>query len=288
MSKLFDSTRDFVDAALLEIYEDRPEDRIDLRREDELLTFFAPEDLVHRLTDLPRSYLRAHREGEKLRLKVTFDRALAQRKLDQARQSRTPMWPEIAFLSDVHPMVDWLVDKVLIRLGRQQAPVLTADVAAPTYLIQGVYANRLGQPTVVHWMAVSGLPGQPTIRPMDEVLREARVGPDMVNRVEPVATDALKALLPQAVAVARDYLAGKCAEWDAVNAEPLRRHREKLATFQQASLLDELPGAHREKRRQRVTATVQEQRDLLDRLETAGDPLLRVLAVLVPSPESAA
>ncbi|MFI6332471.1 helicase-related protein [Micromonospora chersina] len=286
--KLFASTQDFVDAALYEIYEDRPEDHIDLRREDELLTFLAPDDLVHRLTDLPRSYLRAHREGEDLRLKVTFDRTLAQRKLDQARQSKTPMWPEIAFLSDVHPMVDWLVDKVLIRLGRQQAPVLTADVTAPTYLIQGVYANRLGQPTVVQWMAVSGLPAAPEIRPMDEVLREANVGPSMVNRAEAVALEPLRQLLPQAVDAAREYLEGKRAEWAEANAEPLRKYRQQLTHFQQASLFDELPAPHREKRRQRVDATVQEQHDLLDRLETDGDALLRVLAVLVPSPESAA
>ncbi|MGS2619532.1 helicase-related protein [Micromonospora sp. LZ34] len=286
--KLFDSTHDFVDAALHEIYDDRPEDHIDLRREDELLTFLAPDDLVHRLTDLPRSYLRAHREGEDLRLKVTFDRKLAQRKLDQARQSRTPMWPEIAFLSDVHPMVDWLVDKVLIRLGRQQAPVLTADVTAPTYLIQGVYANRLGQPTVVQWMAVSDLPASPEIRTMDEVLREANVGPSMVNRAEAVALEPLTQLLPQAVEVAREYLEGKRDEWAEANAEPLRKYRQQLTHFQQASIIDELSAPHREKRRQRVHATVQEQHDLLDRLETAGDPLLRVLAVLVPSPESAA
>ncbi|MBM7084577.1 helicase-related protein [Micromonospora humidisoli] len=286
--KLFDSTRDFVDAALAEIYDDRPEDHLDLRREDELFTFLAPDDLVHRLTDLPRSYLRAHREGEDLRLKVTFDRPLAQRKLDQARQSRTPTWPEIAFLSDVHPMVDWLVDKVLIRLGRQQAPVLTADVAAPTFLIQGVYANRLGQPTVVQWMAVTDLPASPTIRPMDEVLREANVGPTMVNRAEAIAVDPLQALLPAAVRAARQHLEGKRADWAEANAEPLRRHRRQLETFEQTSLLDELPGVHREKRRRRIDTTVKEQHDLLDRLETTGDPLLRVLAVLVPSQGSAA
>ncbi|MEV4481684.1 SNF2-related protein [Micromonospora coxensis] len=286
--KLFASTREFVDAALYEIYDDRPEDHIDLRREDELLTFLAPDDLVHRLTDLPRSYLRTHREGDDLRLKVTFDRKLAQRKLDQARQSRTPMWPEIAFLSDVHPMVDWLVDKVLIRLGRQQAPVLTADVTGPTYLIQGVYANRLGQPTVVQWMAVSGLPGEPTVQPMEEVLRDAGVGPSMVNRAEAIAVVPLKDLLPHAVAAARRYLEGKRDEWADANAEPLRQYRQQLTHFQQASIVDELPGAHREKRRQRVQATVAEQHDLLDRLETAGDPLLRVLAVLVPPSESAA
>ncbi|MBQ1075444.1 DEAD/DEAH box helicase [Micromonospora sp. C31] len=286
--KLFDSTRDFVDAALHEVYDDRPEDHVDLRREDELMTFLAPGDLVHRLTDLPRSYLRAHREGEALRLKVTFDRALAQRKLDQARQSRTPTWPEIAFLSDVHPMVDWLVDKVLIRLGRQQAPVLTADVTGPVFLVQGAYANRLGQPTVVQWMAVTGLPDRPVIRPMDEALRAANVGPDMVNRAEAVDTEPLTRLLPQAVAAAREHLAGKRAEFDAANAGPLRRHRDRLATFQQASILDALPGPQREKHRQRVHTTVAEQHDLLDRLETDGEPLLRVLAVLVASPERAA
>ncbi|BCL12390.1 helicase-related protein [Micromonospora sagamiensis] len=286
--KLFDSTEDFVDAALAEIYADRPEDHIDLRREEELLTFLAPDDLVHRLTDLPRSYLRAHREGEDLRLKVTFDRALAQRKLDQARQSRTPMWPEIAFLSDVHPMVDWLVDKVLIRLGRQQAPVLVADVTAPTFLVQGAYANRLGQPTVVQWMAVSGLPATPHIQPMDDLLRAANVGPSMVNRAEHIDLEPLTRLLPQAVEVARDHLRDKRDEWAEANAEPLRRYRQQLTHFEQASLLDDLPAPHREKRRQRVRATVAEQHDLLDRLETAGEPLLRVLAVLVPSPETAA
>jgi YfiH family protein len=39
-------------------------------------------------------------------------------------------WPDVTFVSDVHPMVEWLVDKVLLRLGRQQAPVLLADVDA--------------------------------------------------------------------------------------------------------------------------------------------------------------
>ncbi|PWU48055.1 helicase [Micromonospora globispora] len=282
--KLFESTRDFVDAALQEIYDDRPEDAIDLRREDELLTFLAPDDLVHRLSDLPKSYLKAHEEGDDLRLKVSFDRKLAQRKLDQARQSKTPMWPEIAFLSDVHPMVDWLVDKVLIRLGRQQAPVLTADVSGPVFLIQGVYANRLGQPTVVQWMAVSGLPDAPTIRPMDEVLRDAKVGPAMVNRAEAISLEALQSLLPQAVDAARGYLDGKRAQWAEANAEPLRRYEQQLDRFQQ----DSLKVAQQEKQRDKVRTTVAEQGDLLARLETAGDPLLRVLAVLLPSPETAA
>ncbi|MFY1668990.1 helicase-related protein [Plantactinospora sp. WMMB334] len=279
--RLFAATGDFVDTALAELYDDRPDDRIGLRREEELMSFLAPADLVHRLGDLPRSYLRAHAEGEELRLKVTVDRRLAQRKLDEARQSTTPAWPEIAFLSDVHPMVEWLVDKVLSRLGRQQALVLTAAVPEPVFLVQGVYCNRLGQPTVVEWMAVSGLPDAPKVGPMLDALADAKVGPDMANPGRPVPLDRLEALVPAAADAARVDLAARRAEWDAEIAAPLREHRRKLERFAQASLFGELAPAQRERRRQRVSRTVREQTDLVTRLETVGEPLLRVLAVLV-------
>ncbi|HEU0041099.1 MAG TPA: hypothetical protein VFQ15_01995, partial [Jiangellaceae bacterium] len=285
--KLFTSTSEFAEAALRELYDDRPEDAIDLHREEELITFLAPDDLIYRLSDLPKSYLQAHREGDRLRLKVTFDRKLAQRKLDQARQAKTTSWPEIAFLSDVHPMIDWLIDKVLIRLGRQQAPVLTADVDQPTFLIQGVYANKLGQPTIVKWMAVSGAT---VVEPMDQVLAAAGVGPKMVNRAEYVDLETLQKLVPAAVAVAREHLAEKRAEWEAETAEPLQEYREKLTAFagEQASLFDGLPAAIKSQRARHTTTTVKEQNDLVDRLETIPDPLLRVLAVLVKPGEGIA
>ena len=286
--KLFPSTGDFVDAALGELYRDRPEDAIDLHREDGLLSLRAPDDLVRRLSDLPRSYLKAHEEGDHLRLKVTLDRKLAQRKLAEAQQSKTTNWPDIAYLSDVHPMVDWLVDKVLMKLGRQQAPVLTADVDGPVFLVQGVYCNRLGQPTVVEWMAVCGLPGEPRIERMDETLDAAGVGPNMVNRDIALDLDKLTDLLPEAVNTARTHLAARRAEADAVIAEPLHAYRAKLERFKQASIFDELPPPQSARRRQAAHATVEEQTKLVARLETTGDPLLRVLAVLVPVPEDAA
>ncbi len=285
--KLFTSTSEFAEAALRELYDDRPEDAIDLRREEELTTFLAPDDLIYRLSDLPKSYLQAHREGDRLRLKVTFDRKLAQRKLDEARQAKTTSWPEIAFLSDVHPMIDWLIDKVLIRLGRQQAPVLTADVDQPTFLIQGVYANRLGQPTIVKWMAVSGTT---VVEPMDQVLAAAGVGPKMVNRAGHVDLESVQKLVPAAVAVAREHLAEKRAEWEAATAEPLKDYRERLTTFadDQASLFDGLPAAVKSQRTRNIKSTVEEQNDVVDRLETIPDPLLRVLAVLVKPGEGVA
>ncbi|MCZ9345336.1 hypothetical protein NGM37_47110, partial [Streptomyces sp. TRM76130] len=67
------------------------------------------------------------------RLLVTFDRGLGQHSLDEARGTSGSSWPAIGYLTDIHPLVEWLVDKVLVQLGRQQAPVLlTPGAPGPT------------------------------------------------------------------------------------------------------------------------------------------------------------
>ncbi len=170
-------------------------------------------------------------------------------------------------------------------------------MTGPVFLVQGVYCNRLGQPTVVEWMAISGLPGTPSIIAMDQALTDAEVGPGLVNRAETIALAELQALVPAAVRAAGEHLAARRDEWAARIAAPLDDHRAHLTRFEQLSLADAGDAAGRspergpdrgQRSRGRIRATVQEQRDLVDRLETDGDPMLRVLAVLVESPEDAA
>jgi hypothetical protein len=281
LPSLFASTAAFVDEALRELYGPHG-DEIDLRREEELLAFNAPKDLERRLLDLPRSYLAAQREDGNLRLKLTFDRPLAQRKLDEARKSKTTIWPEIGFLSDVHPVVDWLVDKVLIKLGRQQAPVLRAAVDGPVFLVEGVYCNRLGQPTVVDWMAISGLPGSPEVQPMPEVLAAAKVGPLMANPGLSADFSGLQALVPAAVEVARTHMASRLAAWNERISAPLDAYRQRVAQWENARLTAGAaqPEQFRARRDAAVRGTAEQQRDVVHLLETTGEPLLRLLAVL--------
>ncbi|GAA1376673.1 helicase-related protein [Catellatospora chokoriensis] len=281
LPKLFDSTGAFVNAALDEIYEGRAEDVIELRREDGLLSLNAPDDLLHRLSDLPRSYLAERRQGDSISLALTFDRELAARKLDEARKHTQTGWPEIGFVSDVHPIVDWLVDKVLMRLGRQEAPVLVAAVDEPVFLVQGIWCNKLGQPTVVEWMAVTGLPGDPAVAPMEQALAAAKVGPAMVNPAQDRPLDKLQALVPEAIRAARAHLADRRAAWDALIAEQLQATRERLDRFAgQATLFDSLPAPIRTKQVERINQTVDEEQDRANRLATDGEPLLRLIAVL--------
>ena len=160
-------------------------------------------------------------------MKVTFDRKLAQRKLDEARQTKT-LWPDIAYLSDLHPMIEWLTDKVLLRITRQQAPVLIADVSEPVFLVQGVYSNALGQPTVVEWMAVTGLPDEPRVAGLTDTLKQAGVGPGMVNTLQFGDIARLQELVPAAVQAARAHLEERREDYDRTVDEPLNEYRERV------------------------------------------------------------
>ncbi|MFF3275209.1 SNF2-related protein [Streptomyces chrestomyceticus] len=281
-----DDTADFVSTALEEVYQERAEDLIGLASGTDtkggayfsLSPAMAP-DLLHRLKALPPSYLKEQRVAE--RMLVTFDRALAQRKLTEARDSSTSMWPEVSFLTDIHPVVEWLTDKVLVEFGRQEAPVITTPhVDGPVFLVQGIHSNALGRPTVVRWMAVSGLgvdgTGAPEVCPMADALREAKVGPRLARTGGPGDLDRLQALVPAAVAAARRHLDEGQAEWEEQISEPLARYREHVAQWRTDSLLPGVTG----RRERLVEETADELARLLDQLHTTGRPLLRVLAVL--------
>jgi conjugal transfer/entry exclusion protein len=115
---------------------------------------------------------------------------------------------------------------------------------------------------------------------MTEVLTEAGVGPNMINTQQTPDVDVLKKLVPFAVTSARDHLEKRRDEYDAKNAEPLEAARSRLDSWQQLSL-EGVAVPQRGRAEARVTDTVEQQQRLLDSLRSTGEPLLRVLAVLV-------
>ncbi|MGP4049291.1 SNF2-related protein [Streptomyces sp. 2A115] len=290
---LFDGdTAAFVDTALAELYEDHAEDVIGLSRSKDakqrpyfsLSPDMAP-DLLRRLKALPPSYLKE--QGVAERMILSFDRGLAQDKLTEAREATDTIWPTVSYLSDIHPVVEWLTDKVLVQFGRQEAPVITSPhVEHPTFLIQGIYSNALGRPTVVRWMAVSTDPEAP-VGEMTDALRAAKVRPDLARTGDPGDLAHLQSLVPAAVARAREHLETSKDDWARQISGPLAAYRERLADWRQESL-DSLSGESARRKRQ-VEKTAGDQADLLDQLNTTGLPLLRVLAVLDrPAPDGSA
>ncbi|MGX4688660.1 SNF2-related protein [Streptomyces sp. JNUCC 63] len=269
--RLFASTREFLDEALREVYPDA-HDRLDLSADPEtgLLSFVPPSDLVHRLKALPPDYVRE--QGLRDRLKVTFNRRLADHSLTRARASATSSWPDISLLTDLHPVMEWLTDKVLVRLDRQEAPVLTADVSRPTYLVQGIYSNALGRPTVVKWMAVT------TDGEVDDdmvaVLRRAKVGPTMANPDLAHDTTRLAEAIPGVLDTAEAFLEQHREAWDEPLRAPIEEYKTRLGSWEQPTLTS--GGSAPTGTRERLAS-------LADSLLTTGRPMLRVLAVLAPA-----
>ncbi|MFC5214741.1 helicase-related protein [Streptomyces coerulescens] len=260
--RLFTGTREFIDEAIREVFPD-PQRQLELDQDPEtgLISFKPPSDLTHRMKSLPPDYRREQRLHE--RLLVTLNRKLADLSLVRARESSSSSWPEISLLTDLHPVVEWLTDKVLVRLGRQEAPVITADVEAPTYLVQGIYSNALGRPTVVKWMAVSG--GEVT-DDMVGILRRAGVGPTMANPLHRHDLDLLSSGIPGALEAAERFLRRHSSEWDQALAGPIDDYKRRLGDWEQPTLAGE--------------RTKSDLADLADSLLTTGRPMLRVLAVL--------
>ncbi|MDT0608693.1 DEAD/DEAH box helicase [Streptomyces lancefieldiae] len=270
--RLFASARDFLDEALREVYPDA-HDRLDLSTDPEtgLLSFVPPSDLVHRLKALPLDYVRE--QGLRDRLKVTFNRRLADHSLTRARASATSSWPDISLLTDLHPVMEWLTDKVLVRLDRQEAPVLTADVPQPTYLVQGIYSNALGRPTVVKWMAVT------TDGEVDDdmvaVLHRAKVGPTMANPGLAHDTSRLAEAIPGVLDTAEVFLERHREAWDEPLRAPIEEYKARLGSWEQPTLANGNGAA--------PTGTRERLASLADSLLTTGRPMLRVLAVLAPA-----
>ncbi|MFC8896948.1 DEAD/DEAH box helicase [Streptomyces cinereoruber] len=272
------------------------------------IEFTPPDDLQYRFRALPKSYL----EQEKIlttskydgTLSITFDKQYAADRLEAARNAKqgktdqpTSQWPNVSYVSDIHPVLDWVTDKVLAKLKYDEAFVLAFQpdpakakridatlpeaLSGPVYLLQGVYSNAAGKPTVVEWMAVTGLAaGNPRVWRMDSAfLAACGVGPDMPGRARPVAPDLLQELVPAAVDAAETHLRERRADYDKQVDSYLAPYEDRVQVWEQGALI---AVGNQQRRIQQVYDTAARRRDLVRRLRTDGDPMLRVLCVLEP------
>ena len=279
---LFESPYAFIDEAMRLAYGDSLE-VLESRTDWADPTFVSikpPSDLVKRLRLLPQSYLVEQKVAE--RLQLTGDRQLAEHKLAEALKADS-LWPEIGLLSPLHPFIDWAVDKVLVGVDRNTAPVVTAEVSAATLLVQGMYSNGAGRPQLVEWLAIDPVAG--TVNDMFKLLEQSGVGPTMTNPGNLTSVEGLQALVGEAVALAKKELAARRDEHDEIIRGRLEEPRNRLNNwFEQLQLLEvEFGDTLRAKRDadERLATKRRVEREI-KRLETTGEPLVRVLGVLVP------
>ena len=204
-SSLFGGDDDYLTAAVQLTYPS-PVKEISWETDGPVVSFKPPDDLLRRLSGLPQSYLRQRNLAERLRL--TADVESANRSLADAVNQREAneetgtAWPEIHHLGPQHPVLEWIADKVLYRLKRDEAIALACDVPEPVLLVSGVWSNKLGEPIAADWLAATVEDGLVTFEDMHAALGRAGVQAGMVNPEWAGDLSALHELVPPVVAAA--------------------------------------------------------------------------------------
>jgi ERCC4-related helicase len=280
---LFDDDDNFLMDELADLAGEIGEQKLDVHRDTDtdMIAFAPPIDLTTRFRDLPSDYIAE--QGTDKRLRLTGSTKYAQSRLDRAQALEDTAWPDVHYLAPIHPVLDWAAERAVARFGRNAIPVLSGDVGSAVYLTQAVWANELGRPAIAHWGAIRGLPDHPEVGDLEEALNlagisEGATNPGMNSDSYAEAQCHVAAAVDAAAAHLRD-------KRDDIEADLVRRidsYRQNLKTWEQAALSIVGDPKRRSGSKLTIAETSDQSLALIDSQAAAGDPFVRVVAVIVP------
>jgi superfamily II DNA or RNA helicase len=195
----------------------------------------APEELKHRLRFLPKEM--SPEDGLYM---LSANPHVIQEEIRRSRKDENA-WPRIHYLWALHPVLEWVNDKVTAAFGRREAPVLnlydTLEPGEVVFVLSGLIPNRKAQPLLHRWFGVTFKQGDfLAIEDFTALLDRTELGQqDLPNRGQNVGTEALQALLPEAVAQAERWM---------------RQHRQAFETEINVKLNDQLTALEQLRRKQ--------------------------------------
>lgn len=250
--RLFGSTFDYAQAALLRLAE--PDVGLlgmppSVAMAPRMLTLELPEGMRARgnfgLTSsdavddryMPEDALR---RGN--RFQLTDDPRTVSDAIDRAKDEDVA-WPEVQYLWDAHPILEWINDAVENLFGPRRVPVVRLQgVLAPgeaAVLMHGAISNRVGAPVVDLWGVVRAKPEGASgyrvsdVEPVDAFLEgigfrgeapnRANAEPDAAKPVLGLAVDRFQ----QKLIAEREAVSGRLKEEQLERLKGLERFREK-------------------------------------------------------------
>lgn len=260
--------------------------------------------------DLQRRYERYPRElrPQKAKPLVLSTRTEDLKKELEMMRRRDEDWPRLEYLWELHPVVDWLVDRGMVNFSRHQAPVLVLNEGLKpgetVMVLQGTIPNRSGQPVVQEWVAVrfagTGLKVE-GVETFGAAAKRLQLGLRSYANPQHEVPESLNLQRRQAVDAAHRYLLEKRQEWlDRMQpllveqGERLQRLRDKQVRHLQLSFEQDgsVLAVKAEKLRQGEQRVEQlfdsHQRFVNDVMTTEETAYLKLVAVLHQPAASAA
>jgi superfamily II DNA or RNA helicase len=201
------------------------------------LTFQAPADLRRRCEFMPVEALPANWE-----FRLTTDRQQVMAAIRAARKQEGT-WPQEHLLWELHPMMEWLLDRLLVRFGRHEAPLILAPRLGPQTVIllfQAIIANLRSQPVITDWIGVclarGGGPGQ--ILTLAQIMAETGFAAGLPNPQQPSQLQPMiqETLLPYGVKLVREQMKQRRQERANQLGDQLRHDLRNLMRWREATL----------------------------------------------------
>ena len=234
----------------------RRHESIDLNffEEQERLEISLPSDLERRYERFPKE-LRPPK-GE--RLVLSTDNSALQKALEKARRQDNTR-PELEYLWDLHPIVDWLADRGQIIFPRHCAPVLNIkeelDPGEVIMVLQGTIPNQKGIPVVQEWVGVrflgTGLKAV-SVESFQDIAGRLKLGNKKYANAGGQIPNSLFQQRQVAVDAAHRFLVKKQYAWSEQMKPELELQREKLKRLRELQY-DQLQLAFQnDKRREQI------------------------------------
>ena len=207
--------------------------------DEHLVEFVPPRDLQQRLESLPQGYLTDRRVLE--RLLLATDKPKGMQLLEAALTDDSgSSWPEAHYLAPLHPVLDWVADRALASLNRNQVYVVRGAVDAPTMLLVGTLTNRRGQTVAASWVKVAfPAPETPSfalaevVESPRELFESVGFGQQLVNPGPAAKLEALSPLVAHAVETATGQLDAVLAAATEDATARIRAWSERTLDWQQ-------------------------------------------------------
>lgn len=253
----------------------------------------APKDLQERLKQLPREVQNEHDS-----YLLTSDREHLAKAIEQARQAKSEeeSWPQLHYLWRQHPIMDWLLDRVLAHFGRHTAPVIqTADLpqGEQAFVMMALVPNRKGQALLVDWQVACFAPsGELSLQSFEAFAERAKLRADTLpNSGKSADTTKLQTKLPRAVALMKQHMVAQQQSFAsqlklrlAGTLDELKKLQDKQIQQLEMHLekqLETVKHARREQRSKHIHQVFDDYRQWIeDTMTTEPQPYIRVLAAV--------
>jgi ERCC4-related helicase len=286
------STYDFIAKALRSL--EMPPENLNINEAERFIELKLPPDLLQRYKRLPKEV-----QPQAKTLTYLSDRPNEiMRAMEEARKLEAS-WPRKEYLWDLHPVVEWSIDRCAFQFGRHQAPVMLIsqglEVEETLFVMFGSFPNRRGAPVMNRWVSAVFKQGKfQAMEPFDRTLARTQLGQQDIPNPGAAKLDLepLEAMRAKAVQMARDYLQEQRLLFDQKLRPQLKEYRDRLeclkgehleqlaAQFDQSSS-NPIQQQRRQQRESRTERIFRDYREWVElSMETESEPYIKLVTVL--------